>query len=76
MKPTYEDLLKIVRELQEENGEIRRENKELGDHLERVENELRKYKNENTPPSANKHLKGNTQGLHAKGGKRGSAIWP
>ena len=42
--------------------------------VKRLNNELRKYKNENTPSSANKHLKGNTYGLHTKGGKRGAPV--
>ena len=33
---------------------------------EKLEKELKKYKNSNTPSSANKHLKENTQGLKAK----------
>ena len=65
MAPTYE-------ELQEENEKLREENKELKERLEKVEKELRKYHNENTPSSANKHLKPNTNGLHAKGRKRGA----
>lgn len=40
---------------------------------EKLEKELKKYKNSNTPSSANKHLKENTQGLMAKkGAKRGA----
>ena len=40
---------------------------------EKLEKELKKYKNPNTPSSSNKHLKGNTQGLRAKkGAKRGA----
>ena len=43
--------------------------------IKNLERELRKYKNPNTPPSANKHLKANTQGLRAKkGAKRGAPI--
>lgn len=39
----------------------------------KLEKELKKYKNSNTPSSANKHLKKNTQGLKAKkGAKRGA----
>ncbi|EQD66785.1 transposase (ISH10), partial [mine drainage metagenome] len=79
MAPTYEELLKIIESQNEviesqgkENREIKQENNELRERLKKVEKELRKYHNENTPPSANKHLKGNTQGLHAKGGKRGA----
>lgn len=40
---------------------------------EKLEKELKKYKNSNTPSSSNKHLKENTQGLKAKkGAKRGA----
>jgi transposase len=40
---------------------------------EKLEKELKKYKNSNTPSSANKHLKETTQGLKAKkGAKRGA----
>ncbi len=65
MAPTYEELRK-------ENEELRKENEELRGRLEKVVKELHKYHNENTPSSANKHLKSNTNGLHAKGGKRGA----
>lgn len=42
---------------------------------EKLEKELKKYKNPNTPSSANKHIKENTQGLRAKkGAKRGAPI--
>lgn len=53
--------------------------------IEKLEKELKKYKNSNTPSSANKHLKSDTQGLKAKkGAKRGAPkghkgktfIWP
>ena len=40
--------------------------------MESLQKELAKYKNSNTPPSANKHLKSNTQGLKSKDGKRGA----
>jgi RNA polymerase subunit RPABC4/transcription elongation factor Spt4 len=46
----------------------------LVSEVKRLNNELRKYKNENTPSSANKHLKGNTYELHTKGGKRGAPV--
>lgn len=43
--------------------------------INKLERELRKYKNPNTPSSANKHLKENTQGLRAKkGAKRGAPV--
>ena len=57
-KKVYENLLKTIDALKKK--------------VEELESELRKYKNENTPPSSNKHLKGNTQGLQATGGKRGA----
>jgi len=65
MEPTYEDLLKII-------GSQNKRIKDLEDKVEKLEKELHKYHNENTPSSANKHLKSNTKGLHAKGGKRGA----
>jgi len=40
---------------------------------DKLEKELRKYKNSNTPPSANKHIKANSQGLRAKKGARHGA---
>lgn len=76
MPPTYEELLETIKkkddmieELEKRHGE---EIRALKERLEKVEKELHKYKNENNPSSANKHLKRNTQGLHAKGGKRGA----
>ncbi len=46
---------------------------ELYKEKEKLEKELKKYKNSNTPSSANKHLKKNTQGLRTKkGSKRGA----
>ncbi len=65
MPPTYDELVEIVESLQKEN-------RDLKERLEKVEKELHKYKNENTPSSANKHIKPDTRGLHAKGGKRGA----
>jgi len=44
----------------------------LTKNQELLEKELAKYKNSNTPSSANKHLKQNTQGLKSKDGKRGA----
>ena len=38
-----------------------------------LENELKKYKNSNTPPSANKHLKPNTRGEKSKRGRNRGA---
>lgn len=42
MKPTYDQLVEIVESLQKENKELKR-------RIEHLENELRKYVNENTP---------------------------
>lgn len=63
---TKEELIKLVKKLIRE--------KEKSDEKARnLEKELKKYKNSNTPSSANKHLKENTQGLKAKkGAKRGA----
>ncbi len=49
------------------------ENEKLKEDKDKLKRELEKYKNPNTPPSSNKHLKKNTQGLKAKkGAKRGA----
>lgn len=48
---------------------ILKKEKEINDkdkEIEDLKKELHKYKNSNTPPSANKHLQGNTQGKQAK----------
>jgi transposase len=48
---------------------------ELLKKKDKLERELKKYKNSNTPSSANKHLKEDTQGLKARhGAKRGAPI--
>ena len=48
---------------------------ELSDKIQKLEKELAKYKNPNTPPSSNKHLKPNTFGKQAKKNvKRGAPI--
>jgi len=44
----------------------------LMNDIEQLKNELAKYKNPNTPPSANKHLQPNTQGLKSEDKKRGA----
>lgn len=46
--------------------EIIREYIELLKEKEKLEKELKKYKNSNTPSSSNKHIKLNTQGLKVK----------
>ena len=49
------------------------ENIKLKERVDYLEKELAKYKNSNTPSSANKHLKENTKGQKAKkGAKRGA----
>ena len=58
-RQSKEDLILIILQLQKKIIEL--------------ENELKKYKNSNTPPSANKHLKPNTEGEKSKpGNKRGA----
>ena len=48
---------------------------ELSDKIQELEKELAKYKNPNTPPSSNKHLKPDTSGKQAKNNsKRGAPI--
>ncbi|MFQ5475301.1 MAG: IS66 family transposase [Candidatus Nanoarchaeia archaeon] len=49
------------------------ENEKLKEEKEKLEKELKKYKNPNTPSSSNKHLKPNTQGLRARSGARRGA---
>lgn len=53
--------------------EIIKEYIDLLEEKEKIEKELRKYKNPDTPSSSNKHLKSNTQGLRAKRGVRRGA---
>ena len=54
-----DDLVKIILQLQNKIIEL--------------ENELKKYKNSNTPPSSNKHLKPNTKGKKSKQGRKRGA---
>ena len=54
-----DDLIDIILQLQKKIIEL--------------ENELKKYKNSNTPPSANKHLKPNTKGKKSKRGRKRGA---
>ena len=72
MQPTNEELLEIIESQKKIIDSQNKDIHELKEKIDRVEKELRRYKNENNPSSANKHLKGNTQGLRAKGGKRGA----
>lgn len=61
-----EEFIKKYLELEKELEKVQKEK-------EALEKELRKYKNSNTPSSANKHLKMNTQNLKVKlGAKRGA----
>jgi transposase len=61
-----EEIIKKYLELEKEFEKIKKEKDAL-------EKELKKYKNSNTPSSANKHLKENTKELKAKkGAKRGA----
>ena len=53
--------------------ELVKNNLEVQKLLEKYYNELNKYKNENTPPASNKHLKENTQGKQAKKNKKRGA---
>jgi len=65
--------------------EILKEMFELYKEKEKLEKELKKYKNANTPSSANKFIKSDTQGLKAKkkakrgapkGHKGSTFVWP
>ncbi len=53
--------------------EIIKEYIDLLEEKEKLEKELKKYKNPNTPSSAHKHLKPNTLGLRARRGSRRGA---
>jgi transposase len=79
MDKSYADLLKKNDLLKKENSrkdgvieKLQKTVEELVSEVNRLSNELRKYRNENTPPSANKHMKPNTQGQQSKNGKRGA----
>lgn len=68
------------RELKKKIGKLEEEIQRLEDKIAKIieenkklKHQLNRYNNSNTPSSANKHLKPNTQGLRAKGtGKRGA----
>lgn len=71
--------MKEIEELRAEIAQLRQQLAErdekvsaLQDENKRLHSELLKYKNPNTPSSANKHLKPNTKGKQKKGGKRGA----
>jgi transposase len=63
---TYDELVKLV---QDQAALISK----LQKRVEELEAELKKYKNSNTPPSANKHLKPNTRGKSKKSKKKRGA---
>lgn len=70
---------KIILGLKKENKMLRRQRekdaRKIGTLKKQVKtflSELKKYKNSNTPSSANKHMKQNTTGKTGKGGKRGA----
>ena len=69
-----EEIIRKYRELEKTLDKVEKEKETLEKAKEALEKELRKYKNSNTPSSANKHLKLNTQGKKVKGGKRGAPI--
>ena len=54
------------RTLKKENQKLKEELSKVKEQLKNVLAEFKKYKNENTPSSSNKHLKLNTQGLKKK----------
>lgn len=61
-----EELIEIIKEKIKEIEKLKKEK-------ENLEKDLNKYKNSNTPSSANKHLQPNTQGKQIKNGaKRGA----
>ncbi len=63
---TQEELIKVILKQADFIKELERK-------ISALENELRKYTNSNTPPSANKHLKPNTKGKQTKSNnKRGA----
>lgn len=65
---------KIIRkylELKKDHKKLESDLEKMKGEKEALEKELRKYKNPNTPPSANQHLKPNTQST-GKPGKRGA----
>lgn len=70
---TQEELIKIVLKQADFIKNQTDFTKELEKKISALENELKKYKNSNTPPSANKHLKPNTKGKQTKSNnKRGA----
>lgn len=71
VKKLEEDLKTALQRI-EEQDKIIEEQKTI---IEELRRELQKYKNSNTPPSSNKHLKPDTSGKQAKkNSKRGAPI--
>ena len=66
MDKSYADLLKENDLLKGTIQKLQETIDRLESEVKRINNELHKYKNENTPPSANKHLKGSTRGFMQK----------
>lgn len=64
---------KSKKEIIDKYIDLYEEHEKLKDEKEKVEKELKKYKNSNTPSSANKHLKPDTKDLKAKLGARRGA---
>lgn len=56
-----EEIIKKYLELEKENDRLQKEIEKVKKEKENFEKELRKYKNANTPSSANNHLQTNTQ---------------
>jgi len=64
---------KFIEQQEKQLGQQQKRLEEQDERIEELAKELRKYKNSNTPSSANKHLKPDTSGKKAKGGgKRGA----
>ncbi len=61
-----DEIIRKYEELEKENAVLKKEK-------EALEKELQKFKNSNTPSSANKHIKPNTSGLKAKGTEKRGA---
>jgi len=73
LRTSYED--KSKDELIDKIIDLLEEKEKLEKAKQKLERELRKYKNAHTPSSANKHIKPNTMGLEAvKGAKRGAPL--
>lgn len=67
------ELKKKLKKQEKEILGLKEDKEELKKEIQDLKKELLLYKNSNTPSSANKHLKPNTQGLKAKvNGKRGA----